>query len=448
MAFDGLSEKLQNVFKKLRGKGRLTEDDVKASMKEVKMALLEADVNFKVVKEFVKDVTERAIGADVLNSLTPAQMVIKIVNEELVNLMGSERTELKLLSGNEITVILMTGLQGAGKTTAIAKLALYLKQKGKKPMLCACDIYRPAAIDQLKVNGEKVGVPVFEMGTNHKAWDIAKAAYENAKKNNYNILLIDTAGRLHIDEELMEELKKIKETVPVTNTILTIDSMTGQDAVNVAATFNEQLNIDGVILTKLDGDTRGGAAISVKKITGQPILFASVGEKMTDLEPFYPDRMASRILGMGDVLTLIEKAEQSMDMDKAKELEKKLRKAEFNFDDFLDQMNQMKKMGGLSSILGMIPGMGSKLKGVEIDDDAFKSIEAIIQSMTKEERANPSIFNPSRKMRVAKGAGVDISEVNRLIKQVESQKKMMKQLSSAMGGKKGMMGMPKFPFKF
>lgn len=448
MAFD-LTEKLQNVFKNLRSKGRLTEEDVKAALKEVKMALLEADVNFKVVKNFVKKVQERAVGQDVLNSLTPGQMVVKLVNEELVALMGSETTEIALRPSNEITVLLMCGLQGAGKTTTTAKIAGKLKKKGRKPLLVACDVYRPAAIDQLKINGEKQDVEVFAMGTNHKPVDIAKAAMEHASKNGLNVVILDTAGRLHVDEDMMAELQEIQAGVAVDQKILVVDAMTGQDAVNVASTFNEKIGIDGVILTKLDGDTRGGAALSIKAVTGCPILFVGMGEKLSDLEQFHPDRMASRILGMGDVLTLIEKAEAEIDQDKAKEMEKKFRKAEFDFNDFLDQLAQMKKMGGIQSILSMLPGMGLPAD-LNIDDDVFKSTEAIICSMTREERGNPAIINPSRKRRIAKGAGVDISEVNKLIKQFEQSKKMMKQMSGMMGGKgkRRRGGMPKLPFGF
>lgn len=448
MAFD-LTEKLQNVFKNLRSKGRLTEEDVKAALKEVKMALLEADVNFKVVKNFVKKVQERAVGQDVLNSLTPGQMVVKLVNEELVALMGSETTEIALRPSNEITVLLMCGLQGAGKTTTTAKIAGKLKKKGRKPLLVACDVYRPAAIDQLKINGEKQDVEVFAMGTNHKPVDIAKAAMEHASKNGLNVVILDTAGRLHVDEDMMAELQEIQAGVAIDQKILVVDAMTGQDAVNVASTFNEKIGIDGVILTKLDGDTRGGAALSIKAVTGCPILFVGMGEKLSDLEQFHPDRMASRILGMGDVLTLIEKAEAEIDQDKAKEMEKKFRKAEFDFNDFLDQLAQMKKMGGIQSILSMLPGMGLPAD-LNIDDDVFKNTEAIIYSMTREERGNPAIINPSRKRRIAKGAGVDISEVNKLIKQFEQSKKMMKQMSGMMGGKgkRRRGGMPKLPFGF
>ena len=448
MAFDSLTAKLQNVFKGLRGKGRLTEADVKAALKEVKMALLEADVNFKVVKEFVKAVQEKATGEDVLNSLTPGQTVIKYVNEELVRMMGETTTEIALQPSNEITVIMMCGLQGAGKTTTTAKIAGKLKQKGRRPLLAACDIYRPAAIEQLKINGEKQGVPVFSMGTGHSPVDITKAALEHAKSNGNNVLILDTAGRLHVDEEMMEELQNIKKAVTVHQTILVVDSMTGQDAVNVAKTFDEKLSVDGVVLTKLDGDTRGGAALSIRAVTGRPIYYVGMGEKLSDLEQFYPDRMASRILGMGDVLSLIEKAEEQIDEEQAAKLAKKIKKAEFDFNDFLEQMQQMKKMGGLSSILSMLPGMGLP-DNLNIDDDALKGTEAIIYSMTIEERTNPSIINPSRKRRIASGAGVDISAVNRLIKQFEQSRKMMKQMSGMMSGKgrrRGGKGGFNFPF--
>lgn len=438
MAFDSLSEKLQNVFKSLRSKGLLTEEDVKAALKEVKMALLEADVNFKVVKQFVKSVQERAVGQDVMNGLNPGQMVIKIVNEELVALMGSETTEIALKPGNEITVIMMAGLQGAGKTTTTAKIAGKLKQKGRKPLLAACDIYRPAAIEQLQINGEKQGVDVFSMGNNHKPVNIAKAAIEHAQKNGHNVVIIDTAGRLHIDEEMMQELQDIKENVEVSQTILVVDAMTGQDAVNVATMFQEKIGIDGVVLTKLDGDTRGGAALSIRAVTGKPILYVGMGEKLSDLEQFYPDRMANRILGMGDVLTLIEKAQENIDEEKARELEQKMKKAEFGFDDYLESMAQMKKMGGISSMLSMMPGIGgSQIAEIEnaMDEKKMARIEGIIYSMTPKERANPSILNPSRKRRIAQGAGVDISEVNRLVKQFEQTRKMMKQMPGLMGGK-------------
>lgn len=443
MAFESLSEKLQNVFKNLRGKGKLSEADVKAALREVKMALLEADVNFKVVKNFVNSVQERAIGQDVMTSLTPGQMVIKIVNEEMVKLMGDETTEITLKPGSDITVLMMCGLQGAGKTTTIAKLAGKLKAKGKKPLLVACDIYRPAAVDQLQINGEKQGVPVFAMGTNHKPVNIAKAAMEHATKNGNNVVIIDTAGRLHIDEEMMDELIEIKENIHIDHVILTVDAMTGQDAVNVAETFNEKIGITGVILTKLDGDTRGGAALSIRAVTGKPILYIGMGEKLSDLEQFYPDRMASRILGMGDVLTLIDKVQAELDEDKAKELERKIKKAEFDFNDYLDQMQQMKKMGGMQKLVEMLPGgmggMGSKANMKDIDwdegENALKSIEAIIYSMTKEERRNPDLLNPARKKRIANGAGVDISEVNRVVKQFGETRKMMKQFSGMLGGK-------------
>lgn len=422
MAFDSLTEKLQNVFKNLRSKGRLTEDDVKAALKEVKMALLEADVNFKVVKKFVKDVQERAVGQDVMNGLNPGQMVIKIVNEELVNLMGSETTEIKLQPGSAITVIMMAGLQGAGKTTTTAKLAGKYKLKGKKPLLVACDVYRPAAIKQLQINGEKQGVEVFSMGDKNKPADIAKAALEHARKNGNNIVILDTAGRLHIDEDMMAELQEIKGTVDVHQTILVVDAMTGQDAVNVAGSFNDKIGIDGVIVTKLDGDTRGGAALSIKAVTGCPILYVGMGEKLSDLEQFYPDRMASRILGMGDVLTLIEKAGAELDEEKAQQMAEKMKKAQFDFEDYLESMNQMKKMGGLSSVLGMMPGlggMGAKMPELDSEENEKKMarMEAMIQSMTVEERQNPDLLNPSRKHRIARGAGVDISEVNRMVKQ-------------------------------
>ena len=442
-----LSDKLQNIFKNLRGKGKLSEADVKAALKEVKMALLEADVNFKVVKKFVKSVEERAIGQEVMTSLTPGQMVIKIVNEEMVSLMGSETTEIKLRPQNEITVIMMTGLQGAGKTTTTAKIAGKLKAKGRKPLLAACDIYRPAAIEQLQINGEKQGVEVFAIGTGHKPVNIVKAAIEHAEKNGNNVVIIDTAGRLHIDEDMMNELIEIKENVTVDQTILVVDAMTGQDAVNVAGTFNEKIGIDGVILTKLDGDTRGGAALSIRAVTGKPILYIGMGEKLSDLEQFYPDRMASRILGMGDILTLIEKAEAVVDEEKAKELEKKFKKAEFGFDDYLEQMQQIKKMGGLEDIISMIPGMGDQLKGAQMPDEkVLGRTEAIIYSMTPEERSNPAIINVSRKNRIARGAGVDIAEVNRLMKQYEQSKKLMKQMSGMMGKKGGKKGRFRLPF--
>ncbi|MSS07433.1 signal recognition particle protein [Clostridium sp. WB02_MRS01] len=449
MAFESLSDKLQNVFKNLRGKGRLSEADVKTALKEVKMALLEADVSFKVVKQFISAVQERAIGQDVQNSLTPGQMVIKIVNEELVKLMGSETTEISLKPASDMTIIMMAGLQGAGKTTTTAKIAGKLKAKGRKPLLVACDVYRPAAIKQLQINGEKQGVPVFSMGENHKPADIAKAAVAYAAKNDQNVIILDTAGRLHIDEDMMSELIEIKDAVDVHQTILVVDAMTGQDAVNVAGMFNDKIGIDGVIITKLDGDTRGGAALSIRAVTGKPVLYVGMGEKLSDLEQFYPDRMASRILGMGDILSLIEKAESQVDEEKAKELSQKLRKAEFDYNDFLDQMNQVKKMGGMASILSMMPGMG-QMKDMDFDEKAMDRVEAIILSMSNKERLNPELMkNASRKQRVAMGAGVDITEVNRIVKQFDQMKKMMKQLPGMMGGGKrhgGLFGKMKLPF--
>jgi len=448
MAFESLTDKLQNVFKKLRSKGRLTEEDVKTALKEVKMALLEADVSFKVVKQFIKAVQERAIGQDVMTGLNPGQMVIKIVNEEMVTLMGSETTEIMIKPGNEITVIMMAGLQGAGKTTTTAKLAGKFKSTGKRPLLAACDIYRPAAILQLQQNGEKQGVEVFAMGDKQNPVNIAKAAIEHAKNNNYNVVILDTAGRLHIDEDMMQELMEIKEQVQVDQTILVVDAMTGQDAVNVSEMFNAKVGIDGVILTKMDGDTRGGAALSIKAVSGKPILYVGMGEKLSDLEQFYPDRMASRILGMGDVMSLIEKAQANIDEDKAKEMEQKLKKAQFGFDDYLESMNQMKNMGGLSNVLNMLPGMGNKMKDIDgmIDEKDMARKEAIILSMTPKERANPDLLNISRKQRIAKGAGVDLSEVNRMVKQFEQARKMMKQMPGMMGGKGGKRGGFKLPF--
>ncbi len=451
MAFESLTDKLQNVFKNLRSKGRLTEADVKAALKEVKMALLEADVNFKVVKQFVKAVEERAIGADVMNGLNPGQMVIKIVNEEMVNLMGSETTELALQPGKATTVIMMCGLQGAGKTTAAAKIAGKLKLKGKKPLLVACDIYRPAAIEQLSVNAQKIEADFFSMGVNHKPVDIVKAALEHAAKNNNNVVIIDTAGRLHIDEDMMAELQEIKANIEVHQTLLVVDAMTGQDAVNVAKEFDEKIGVDGVILSKMDGDTRGGAALSVKAVTGKPILFVSTGEKLTDIEQFHPDRMANRILGMGDVLTLIDKVAEAnldMDADKEKEMTARLKKGKFDFEDYLESMSQMKKLGGLSSILGMMPGMGIKASDLEgaVDEKQLARMEAIVLSMTPAERKDPKLLNPSRKHRIAKGAGVDIAVVNRFIKQFEQSQKMMKQLPGMMGGFGGRKGKFKFPF--
>lgn len=451
MAFDSLSEKLQNVFKNLRSKGRLTEADVKTALKEVKLALLEADVSFKVVRQFIKSVEARAVGTDVLESLTPGQTVIKIVHEEMISLMGSETTEIKLRPSNEITVIMMTGLQGAGKTTTAAKLAGKYKIKGRKVLLAACDIYRPAAIKQLQVNGEKQGVEVFSMGDQHKPVNIAKAAVEHAKSHGMSVVILDTAGRLHIDEDMMNELIEIRDHVDIAQSILVVDSMTGQDAVNVASSFADKVGIDGVILTKLDGDTRGGAALSIRAVTGKPILYVGMGEKLSDLEQFYPDRMASRILGMGDVLTMIEKAQESLDEEKSRQMVQKMKKNQFDFEDYLESMNQMKKMGGIGALLGMLPGMGgSQMKQIEdaVDEKKMAQIEAIILSMTIKERQNPDLLNPSRKRRIARGAGVDISEVNRLVKQFEQSKKMMKQMPGLMGkgkfGKKGMFG--RLPF--
>ena len=449
MAFENLSDRLQNVFQNLRGKGRLTEADVKEAMKEVKRALLEADVNFRVVKDFVKKVTDRAIGQDVLNGLNPGHMVIKIVNEEMIELMGSETTELKMKPGADMTVVMMAGLQGAGKTTSAAKLAGQFKRKGKRPLLIACDVYRPAAIKQLQVNGEKQGVPVFTIEGNQNPVEIAQAGIEYARVNKNNLVIIDTAGRLHIDDRMMTELIEIKDHIDVTQTVLVVDAMTGQDAVNVAKDFNERVGIDGVIITKMDGDTRGGAALSVKAVTGKPILYIGMGEKLEDLQQFHPDRMASRILGMGDVLTLIEKAEASIDEKTAMDMAGKMRRAEFNFNDYLEQMEQVKKMGGMADILNMIPGMSKQLRGVEIDDGMLDKTANIIYSMTKEERENPKIINPSRKRRIANGAGVPIAEVNKLCKNFEESQKMMKQMSGMFGGKKGRRGRKgKFPFPF
>jgi len=445
LAFEGLAEKLQNTLKKLRGAGKLSEKDVRDAMREVKMALLEADVSFKVVKEFITKVTERAVGQEVLDSLTPGQQVIKIVNEQMTELMGSTNSKI-IFSSKPPTILMMVGLQGAGKTTTCGKLGLILKKQGKNPLLVAGDVYRPAAIKQLQVVGGQAGIEVFTMGDKVSPVDISKAAVAHALKNGNDVVIIDTAGRLHINEELMDELADIKENVRPTEILLVVDSMTGQDAVNVAESFNEKLGIDGVILTKLDGDTRGGAALSVKAITGKPIKFAGMGEKLNDLEPFHPDRMASRILGMGDVLSLIEKAQTAFDEKKAIELERKIRTQQFTFDDFLDQLQQMKKMGPLSSILEMIPGMNSsKLKGMEVDDKELVKVEAIIRSMTKKERQNPDIINGSRRKRIAAGSGTSIQDVNRVIKNFEQSKKMMKQFAGMEKDmKKGKMKMPFF----
>ena len=447
MAFESLTDKLQNVFKNLRSKGRLTEADVKQALREVKMALLEADVNFKVVKQFVKAVEERAVGLDIMNGLNPGQMVIKIVHEEMIHLMGSETTEIAFQPGKAITVIMMCGLQGAGKTTTTAKIAGKLIKKGKKPLLVACDVYRPAAIKQLQVNGEKQGVEVFAMGDNHNPVNIAKAAIEHAQKNGHNVVILDTAGRLHVDEDMMQELENIKKEVEVHQTLLVVDAMTGQDAVNVAGEFHSRLQINGVVLTKMDGDARGGAALSVKAVTGIPILYVGMGEKLSDLEQFYPDRMASRILGMGDVLSLIDKASENItiDAEKSKDMTTRMKKGKFDFEDYLESMKQMRNMGGLASILSMMPGMGSKMGDIEsmVDEKQLARMEAIVLSMTPAERKNPKLLNPSRKHRIAKGAGVDIAVVNRFIKQFEQSQKMMKQMSGMMG-KRGR-GM-RFPF--
>ena len=459
MAFESLSERLSTIFQGLSGKGKLSEDDVNLALKEVRMALLEADVNFKLVKDFVAKVKEKAIGEEVFSSLSPAQTVIKIVKEELTAMMGEENIELKLRPQSEITVLMMVGLQGAGKTTTAAKLAGKFQKMHRKPLLVACDIYRPAAIEQLRVNAEKLSIPFFSLGNQIKPEDIAKRAYEEAKEKGYNLLILDTAGRLQIDDALMQELKRMKAAVPVDWTILTVDAMTGQEAVNVSQSFSEDIGVDGVILTKCDGDTRGGAALSIKAMTGQPILFLGMGEKLSELEPFYPDRMAGRILGMGDVLSLIEKAQSEIDEEKAKESVRKLSKGQFNYDDFMEQMNQLQKLGGIAGILKMLPGMNKAMQGIDLEDSEkkMKQVKCIIQSMTFKERANPKLMNPSRKKRIASGAGVDISEVNRLVKQFEEMQKMMKQFggrgkhgSPFGGGFPGMgmkgMGGKGFPF--
>ena len=449
MAFEGITSKLQNVFKKLTGKGRLSERDVKEAMREIKLALLEADVNFLVVKDFVKRVEARAVGTDVLESLTPGQMVIKIVNEELTALMGSTNAKLEFGS-KKPAVVLMAGLQGAGKTTMCGKLAMLLrKQYGKSPMLCACDIYRPAAIEQLKIVGAKAEVPVYEHGTQDPV-KTAQEAVEEARRTFKDVVIVDTAGRLHIDADMMDELKRIRDALEPAEILLVVDAMTGQDAVNVAKAFNETVPLTGVVLTKLDGDTRGGAALSVRAVTGKPIKFAGTGEKLTDLEAFHPDRMASRILGMGDMLTLIEKAEQAFDQKKAAELEKKMRTDTFTLNDFLDQMEQMKDMGSMEDILKMIPGMGGKLNGLQIDEKAMGRTKAIIQAMTPKERANPDILNASRRRRIARGSGTTIQDVNKLMNQFEASRKMMKQMTGGMfkKGKKGKIKRGGFPFGF
>lgn len=438
MAFENLTDRLSNVFSNLGRKGKLSEDDVNQALREVRMALLEADVNFKLVKEFIAKVKEKAIGEEVLNSLTPAQTVVKIVNDELTEMMGSETTEITLRPASEISVIMMVGLQGAGKTTTAAKLAGKFKSAGRTPVLVACDIYRPAAIDQLRVNAEKVKVPFFSLGDKISPVEIARRAIEEAKAQHYNVVILDTAGRLQIDEKLMDELQNIKKAVDVQWTVLTVDAMTGQEAVNVAETFTEKVGIDGVILTKCDGDTRGGAALSIKAMTGKPILYLGMGEKLDDLEQFYPDRMAGRILGMGDVLSLIEKAQKNIDEDKTKETMGKITRGKFDYNDFMDQMEQMKKLGGFGGIMKLLPGM-SGLGDINTDDAEKKmnQVKSIIQSMTPKERANPDLINPSRKRRIARGAGVDIAEVNRLVKQFEQMRKMMKQFGGAMRSKHG-----------
>ncbi|WP_448975653.1 signal recognition particle protein [Oribacterium sp.] len=451
MAFESLSDRLSDIFQNLSGKGKLSEEDVNLALKEVRMALLEADVNFKLVKDFIAKVKESAIGEEVFSSLSPAQTVIKIVRDELTKMMGEENTELKLRPQSEITVLMMVGLQGAGKTTTAAKLAGKFQKQHRKPLLVACDIYRPAAIEQLRVNAEKLSIPFFSLGNQVKPEEIAKKAYEEAKAKGYNLLILDTAGRLQIDDALMEELKRMKSAVPVDWTILTVDAMTGQEAVNVAESFSKEVGVDGVILSKCDGDTRGGAALSIKAMTGQPILYLGMGEKLSDLEPFYPDRMAGRILGMGDVLSLIEKAQSEMDEEKAKESVRKLSKGQFNYDDFMEQMNQLQKLGGIAGILKLLPGMNKAMQGIDLEDSEkkMKQVKSIIQSMTFKERANPKLMNPSRKKRIAQGAGVDIAEVNKLVKQFEEMQKMMKQFGGSMKGKHGGfpgMGMGKNPF--
>ena len=451
MAFESLSDRLSDIFQNLSGKGKLSEEDVNLALKEVRMALLEADVNFKLVKDFIAKVKESAIGEEVFSSLSPAQTVIKIVRDELTKMMGEENTELKLRPQSEITVLMMVGLQGAGKTTTAAKLAGKFQKQHRKPLLVACDIYRPAAIEQLRVNAEKLSIPFFSLGNQVKPEEIAKKAYEEAKAKGYNLLILDTAGRLQIDDALMEELKRMKSAVPVDWTILTVDAMTGQEAVNVAESFIKEVGVDGVILSKCDGDTRGGAALSIKAMTGQPILYLGMGEKLSDLEPFYPDRMAGRILGMGDVLSLIEKAQSEMDEEKAKESVRKLSKGQFNYDDFMEQMNQLQKLGGIAGILKLLPGMNKAMQGIDLEDSEkkMKQVKSIIQSMTFKERANPKLMNPSRKKRIAQGAGVDIAEVNKLVKQFEEMQKMMKQFGGSMKGKHGGfpgMGMGKNPF--
>lgn len=448
MIFEGLADKLQGALGKLKSKGKLTEKDVKEAMREVKLALLEADVNFKVVKDFVKKVQERAVGQDVMESLTPAQHVIKIVNEELTSLMGDVQSKI-MISPKPPTVIMMVGLQGAGKTTTSGKLGGYFKKQGKKPLLVACDIYRPAAIKQLQVVGEKLDIPVFSMGDKESPVNIAKAGYNHALKNNHDLVIIDTAGRLHIDETLMDELKNIKSEVKPHEILLVVDSMTGQDAVNVAESFNEALGVDGVVLTKLDGDTRGGAALSIRAVTQKPIKFIGMGEKLDDLEPFHPDRMASRILGMGDILSLIEKAQENIDFEKAKELENKIKKQDLDFEDFLEQMEQVQKMGPLNKVIEMIPGMGQvkdQLGDMDMNNKEIAKTKAIVQSMTIEERRNPGILNASRKKRIARGSGTSVQDVNRLIKQFGEMKKMMKMFTGTQKSMKKRGGFAGLPF--
>ncbi len=448
MALGGLGERLQDIFSKLKGKGKLSEADVNEALREIRVALLEADVNYKVAKDFAAKVKERAVGSEVLQSLTPGQQVVKIVHEELTALMGAQQAKLQV-SPKPPTVVLMVGLQGSGKTTTSGKIALWLKGQGKRPLLAAADIYRPAAIKQLEVLGEKTDIPVFSLGDQVNPVEIATRALEHARTNGNDYLIVDTAGRLHINEELMQELSAIRDKTNPTEILLVVDAMAGQDAVNVAAAFNEQLEISGVVLTKLDGDTRGGAALSVKAVTGKPIKFTGTGEKLEALEPFYPDRMASRILGMGDILTLIEKAQSTIDQDKAKEMEARLRQSRFTFDDFLDQVQQLKKMGNMQDLMSMIPGMGKQLKDVQLDDKQFAIVESIIQSMTADERSNPAIINGSRKLRIAKGSGCQVQDINRLIKQFDQMQKLIKQSNTMQQknkGKKGKGGFAGMPF--
>ena len=446
MAFDGLGDKLQDIFKRMKGQGKISEKDLKAVMREVKMALLEADVNYKVVKQFIDKVNSRAVGEEVMESLTPGQQVVKIVHDELTELLGGVQSKL-LISPKPPTVIMMVGLQGSGKTTTTGKLGRLLKKQGKRPLLAACDIYRPAAIKQLQVLGEQLDIPVFTLGDQVSPVDIAKGALAHAKSHGNDIVILDTAGRLHIDEILMEELRQVKEAVQPTEILLVVDSMVGQDAANVAASFNELLDISGVVLTKLDGDTRGGAALSIKTVTGKPIKFAGMGEKLDALEPFHPDRMASRILGMGDVLTLIEKAQENIDQQKAEELQKKMMKAEFTLEDYLAQMDQLKDMGNINSMMEMIPGMSkNKLKDLQVSDKDLAQNKAIILSMTAEERRNPKIINGSRRKRIAAGSGMKVQDVNRLLKQYDQSQMLMKQFAGMATGKKGKKGKLKFPF--